>query len=258
MVANRTIFIMKRAEVNKYKITIQYLGTKYHGWQIQRNQATVQGVLKECLTTLAGKPITLVGASRTDSGVHALGQVAHFRFPTRRSISDLRKALNAILPQEIRVSRLERVPDNFHAQKSARKKLYEYRIYNGPVLPPFSYGRICHIVHPLDYARIQEGAGLLLGTHDFSGFAASTSTAKNRVREIYESRITKHGRYLIYRVEANGFLHHMVRNIVGTLLEMGLHKRPPADILRILESADRREAGVTAPPEGLYLVRIWY
>ncbi len=249
---------MQQEGLDKYKITLQYLGTRYHGWQIQRGQVTVQGVLRDALGELAGVPIQLAGASRTDSGVHAFGQVAHCYFPERETIADLRKALNAILPKDIRVLRVERVPDHFHAQRSARTKSYEYRIYNGPVLSPFNYGRVCHIVHPLDFEEMQMGAELLLGVHDFSGFAASTTTAKNRVREITRSQMKKQGRNLVYRVEADGFLHHMVRNIVGTLLEIGLQKRAPTEITTILESADRGNAGVTAPPEGLYLVRVWY
>jgi tRNA pseudouridine38-40 synthase len=242
----------------KYRITLQYLGTRYHGWQIQRRQITVQEVVKEALTRLAGEPVTPAGASRTDAGVHALGQVAHFYFPPRKTIADLRKALNAILPRDIRVVRLERVASDFHAQKNALRKRYDYQIYNGPVLPPFLYGRVCHIIHPLDFERMQSSAELLLGTRDFSGFAASTTTTENRVRHVSYSEIRKHGRKLRYRVEADGFLHHMVRNIAGTLLEIGLHKRSPSDINRIIASGDRTIAGATAPPEGLYLVRIWY
>lgn len=242
----------------KYKITLQYLGTRYHGWQIQRRQITVQGVLRDALSTLAGETIKVVGASRTDSGVHAFGQVAHFFFPPKKTISDLRKALNAIIPRDIRVLRVEKASPEFHAQRSARKKRYEYRIYNGPVLPPFLYKRACHIVHPLDFEKMQQGAQFLLGTRDFSGFAASSTSTENRIRSITYSGLTKHGRDLRYRVEADGFLHHMVRNIAGTLLEIGLRKRPPEDVARILETLDRNSAGVTAPPEGLYLVKIWY
>jgi len=242
----------------KYKIILQYVGTNYHGWQIQRQQRTVQGLLREALGTLAGKPIKIVGASRTDAGVHALGQVAHFHFPPKETIADLRKALNAILPRDIRALRLERVCEEFHAQKSAKKKRYEYRIYNGPVLRPFSYGRVCHIIHPLDFERMQEAAPLFIGAHDFSGFAASSTTVKNRVREITFSEFRRHGRHIAYKAEANGFLHHMVRNIVGTLLEIGLAQRLPSDVSALLKSADRSQAGATAPPEGLYLVRIWY
>ncbi|MGW8181054.1 MAG: tRNA pseudouridine(38-40) synthase TruA [bacterium] len=249
---------LRESEIKKFKITVQYLGTNYHGWQIQHGQTTIQGVLKETLSTLAGTPITISGASRTDSGVHAFGQVAHFFFPPRNTIPDLRRTLNALLPRDIRVLRLGQVSADFHAQKSARKKRYEYRIYNGPVLPPFSYGRACHIVHPLNFERMELGAQLLMGRHDFSGFAASTTTTQNRVREIGLSQMIKRGRNLAYRVEADGFLHHMVRNIAGTLLEIGLQKRSPDSVTEILAKADRRKAGVTAPPEGLYLVRIWY
>lgn len=243
---------------HKYKATIQYVGTRFAGWQIQKNRVTVQGVIRDALTRLAGAPVTVVGAGRTDSGVHALGQVAHFFFPDKESIPDLAKTINAVLPWEIRVVRLQRVPLWFHAQKDAIRKHYAYRIYTGKVLPPFLHRQAVHIPQKLDLKAMQEAASLLLGCHDFTGFAAASTSVKNKVRTVQRSTISRRGCHWTYRVEAPGFLHHMVRNIVGTLLEVGQGKRPPGDITSILAAKDRKMAGPTAPAEGLYLVRIWY
>jgi tRNA pseudouridine38-40 synthase len=249
---------VQKRRSQKYRVTLQYVGTRYHGWQIQAGERTVQGTVRTALSTLAGTAVKISGASRTDSGVHALGQVAHFRFPDKDSIPDLGRALNAILPKDIRVVRLQKTAQHFHAQKDARKKRYEYRVYNGKVLSPFLSGRVCHIVHPLNIGEMREGARMVVGRHDFTGFAASSTTVRNRVRTIVLSELVQRGRTIVYRVEADGFLHHMVRNIMGTLLDIGLEKRDSNDILRVFRLADRRQAGATAPPEGLYLVRIWY
>jgi tRNA pseudouridine38-40 synthase len=179
-------------------------------------------------------------------------------FPPRNTIPDLQKTLNALLPRDIRVRRLEEVPQSFHAQKSAKKKRYEYHIYNGRFLSPFLYGRTAHITHPLDFEAMSGAADLFLGRHDFSGFAASASKTENSIRTVLQSLLLKKGKHLRYRVEATGFLHHMVRNMMGTILEIGLGKKSPSDVPRILAGKDRRQAGATAPAEGLYLVRIWY
>ncbi len=241
-----------------YRATVQYLGTRYRGWQIQRNEPTIQGELTQVLSRLAGKPVSVIGSGRTDAGVHALGQVVCFRFPRRESVPDLRRAMNANLPWDIRVVSVRRVGAGFDAQMDARRKRYEYRIYNGRVLPPFLYGRVCHVPLPLDTQRMDRAARQVEGRHDFSGFAAASTTAKTRVREVYVSRVLRRGRLVVYRVEANGFLHHMVRNLAGTLLEIGLGRRPEDDLKCILEGRDRTCAGPTAEAQGLYLVRVWY
>jgi tRNA pseudouridine38-40 synthase len=242
----------------KFKVILQYLGSRYHGWQIQKGQVTVQGIIRDTLATLAGRSVAVVGASRTDAGVHALGQVAHFHFRPKETIPNLQRTLNALLPWDIRIVHLQQVSEDFHAQKSARKKRYEYRIFNGEVFPPFLHNQSTHLPGELDIKLMREGAELVLGDHDFSGFAAASTTVENRVRKVVASEILKQGRHINYRIEADGFLHHMVRNIVGTLLEIGQGKRPPEEVLHILESRDRQLAGPTARPEGLYLARIWY
>ena len=242
----------------KYRAAIQYVGTRYHGWQIQRKGPTIQGVLNEILSRLAGQEINAVGASRTDAGVHALGQVAHFLFPEKDTIPDLRKALNALLPWDIRIKLVKPVNQKFHAQKDAVRKRYTYQIYIGEVLPPFLYKRAHHVPRLKRFPEMAEAARVIEGKHDFTGFAASTTTVKNNVRTIYYSRLTQNGNILTYSVEANGFLHHMIRNIVGTLLVIGDGKAEPGFMEKILEAKDRNLAGPTAKPHGLVLKRIWY
>lgn len=242
----------------KYRMVLQYVGTRYAGWQVQKNRKTIQGTLQEALRALGGENTSVVGAGRTDAGVHALGQVAHFRLQKNLAPNYLLRALNGILPWDICVMRVQGAAPEFHAQQDALRKRYEYRIYNGRVLPPFLHGCVYHCVAPLDVGAMAKAAGLLPGAHDFSGFAASSSRAQNKLRTVFLSQLQKRGHDIRYRIEADGLLHHMVRNIVGTLLQVGRGKRPPEDVLSILESRDRRNAGPTAPGHGLYLVRIWY
>lgn len=242
----------------KYKATLQYLGTSYHGWQKQEHDLTVQEVMESTLSRLAGDSVKVVGASRTDAGVHAKGQVAHFFFPAKDSVPNLKKAANAILPKDIRIKALTKASPEFHAQRHARRKRYEYHIYSGDVFPPFLCNRAIHVGHSLDLSLLNRAASLFLGTHDFSGFAASSTTVRNRVRSLFVSSFTKSGAHFVYRVEADGFLHHMIRNIVGTLLEISRGKLKVESVTEILRCRDRSMAGPTAPAEGLYLVRIWY
>lgn len=242
----------------KYKATIQYLGTRYHGWQRQKSNLTVQEVIESTLSQLAGETIKVIGASRTDAGVHAKGQVAHFVCPVKDSVPDLKKAVNALLPWDIRITALTKIHASFHAQRHAKRKRYEYRLYNGQTLPPFLFDRAVQIGYPLDLDLLNQAASLLLGTKDFTGFAAATTTVKNRVRSVSVSRFRKVGAHFIYRVEADGFLHHMVRNFVGTFLAVSSGRLSAESVLEILECRDRTLAGPTAPPEGLYLTKIWY
>jgi len=242
----------------KFKAVIQYSGTRYHGWQIQKRGRTVQGVISETLTRLAGRPIAVVGASRTDAGVHALGQVAHFHFPVRDSIPDLRRTLNALLPWDIRIRSLRPASRHFHARKDAIRKRYAYWIYTGDVLPPFLYWRCLHSPGLKGFESMAEASLQFVGTHDFSSFAASSTQVKYKVRTVFRSALVRKGNLWVYRVEADGFLHHMVRNIVGTLLEIGKGKLDQTRIAEILEARDRSRAGPTARAEGLVLTRIWY
>ncbi len=242
----------------KYKAVIQYIGTRYAGWQIQKNQITVQGLLRESLARVSGETVSVVGSGRTDSGVHALAQVAHFRLSEPVPPDRLQRALNGVLPWDIRVLGLSRAPATFHAQRSAVRKRYEYRIFNGRVLPPFLHDRVLHVVTPLDVDAMRQGAACLPGRHDFKAFTAAASKVRDFERTLSRLELHQRGPHLRIVCEADGFLHHMVRNITGTLLEVGRGRRPPEDVARVLATQDRRQAGPTAPPQGLYLVKVWY
>ena len=255
----RVELVCRERRVTKYKVVVQYLATGYAGWQVQPDRPTIGGTIESTLNQLTGESPAVVGSGRTDAGVHALGQVAHFRLQKAWSSKRLLRALNGILPAEIRVLRLLVAPPSFHAQKDALKKRYIYRVYNGPVLSPFLHKRVYQVRGPaLELESIQQAAKAMLGRHDFSGFAASTTRVKNRTRTVLLSRWRRTGRLFEYQIESEGFLHHMVRNIVGTLVQIGLGKRQPEEMRQILESRDRRLAGPTAPPQGLYLARVWY
>ena len=244
--------------MTKYKVVVQYLSAGYSGWQVQKDLPTIGGTIEAVLSRLTGESPAVVGSGRTDAGVHALGQVAHFRLEKPCCSKRLLRSLNGLLPMNIRVLRLVTVPPSFHAQKDVLKKRYVYRIYNGPILSPFLHGRVYQVFPVLDFDRMQEAAESICGSHDFSGFAASTTRVKNRSRNVVLSSWRRKGRSLEYRIEGKGFLHHMVRNIVGTLVQVGLGKRPPESMLEILKAGDRRRAGPTAPAEGLYLAKVWY
>ena len=237
---------------------VQYRSDGYSGWQVQKNRPTVAGTIEAALARITGETVSVVGAGRTDAGVHALGQVAHFRLRRSRAADRLLKSLNGVLPAQIRVLRLSVASAAFHAQKDAKRKRYIYRVYNGPVLSPFLEGRVQQVYRPLSLEAMQQASGLIVGTLDFSGFTASASQVRNRIRTVYVSRWQRKGRHFSYRIEGDGFLHHMVRNLVGTMLQIGHGQRPARDMTMILESRDRRLAGPTAPARGLFLARVWY
>ncbi len=249
---------MPDTENKKFSMELQYKGTGYCGWQIQPYQTTVQETVSNALSQLAGSRISVTGAGRTDSGVHALHQVAHFYFPEKESVPDLKKALNAILPWDIRITSISKVSPDFHARKWAIKKRYEYHFYTGEVFPPFLHDLALHLYSGFDLDLAAEAASSLIGTHDFSAFTSSGTSIIDKVRSVSVSRFKQKRNMLIYRIEANGFLFHMVRNIVGTLMEVGRGKIEPSMISSIISSLDRNQAGPTAPPHGLYLAKIWY
>jgi tRNA pseudouridine38-40 synthase len=244
--------------MTKYMAIIQYIGRRYAGWQVQKNQPTVQGCIKKALEQITGESVSVVGAGRTDAGVHAVGQAAHFRLQHEESPRRLLRSLNGVLPSDIRVLRLKIAPPGFHVQKHASRKRYNYRIYNGPILSPFLEGLVLQVVPPLDVKAMQKAAASICGHHDFRAFAAASAAVRDYRRTVFCADWLVRGRHLTFRIEANGFLHHMVRNIIGTLLQIGRGKRAPEEIEAILRSGDRRNAGPTAPPHGLYLVRVWY
>ena len=241
-----------------YRVTLAYDGTDYLGWQVQPQGVTIQSRLQEALTHIAGETVSVVGAGRTDAGVHAQGQVAHFDLPTAVPPSGLLKGLNSILPEDIRILEVASAPDDFHARYQARSKTYRYYLDRAPVASPFRCRYTLHHPYPLDVEAMSQAAARLVGRHDFSSFRASSCEAKTSERDCHVSRFTEQGGELVYEVAANGFLHHMVRNLVGTLLEVGRGKLAPDDITRLLEARDRTLAGPTAPAKGLHLIRVDY
>ncbi|NIS59169.1 MAG: tRNA pseudouridine(38-40) synthase TruA [Proteobacteria bacterium] len=240
------------------KLTLEYDGTGYHGWQIQPNVKTIQGTVEGKLAHITGEPVRLFASGRTDTGVHAMGQVAHFKTQSSLDVLSFLKALNSLLPEDIRVKDVEEVDEAFHARFGAKGKVYEYRIFNGELPSPFHRHYSWFVPGKLDLANMRKAAMKLRGRHDFSSFCSAGSDHSSRIREIYAIDVGMRGDLVIIEVEANGFLKQMVRNIVGTLVEVGRRKLTPSQFADILEARDRRRAGLAAPAQGLFLVRVNY
>ena len=255
------------------KITLSYDGSLFHGWQIQPGVPTVQGILAECIKRLTGEDVLPQGSGRTDAGVHALGQVASVHLESPIPESNLIIALNDILPSSIRVNSIEAVYKNFHARHSASAKTYRYRIYRGAICPPFLARYVYHDPYPMNEEALIRSSEHTVGTHDFTSFAASDpdrsariaetreegeKLALSNIRTIHSSQWMRTDDELIYTVRGSGFLHHMVRNLIGTFLQVGKGSLQVEDVSRILEARDRSAAGPTAPACGLYLVSVEY
>jgi len=264
------------------KLTLAYDGSAFHGWQVQPGKPTIQGALAAAIESLTGEKLLPQGSGRTDAGVHALAQVATFQTASSIPVANFRIVLNDRLPAAIRVLAAAEMPEAFHARHSARAKRYHYRIWRGDVVPPFLARYVTHHPYPLNEDAMQQAAALVVGEHDFTSFAAvdperalrlaeaerqqpaapalSAADLKHttNIRTIHESRFERHAEELVYIVRGNGFLHHMVRNLVGTFLLAGKGSIAPSDVFAIIEAHDRRTAGPTAPPEGLYLVEVEY
>jgi tRNA pseudouridine38-40 synthase len=253
------------------KLTLAYDGSGFHGWQVQPGKATIQGMLADVMESLTGERQLPQGSGRTDAGVHALAQVATFVTASTIPAGNIRTVLNDRLPSSIRVLSVEEAPAGFHARHSARAKSYHYRIWRSEIIPPFLARYVTHHPYPLEESAMQQAAALIVGEHDFTSFAASDPERSQRVAEaqgeaqacsnvrtIHESRFERHGDELLYLVHGSGFLHHMVRNLVGTFLLVGKGTLAPFEVVSILQARDRRAAGPTAPPEGLYLVSVEY
>lgn len=246
-----------------FKLTIAYDGTDFHGWQMQANKPTVQGEIVAVLRRLTQENIQLPGAGRTDAGVHALGQVGSFRTQSALSSGEFQRALNALLPPTIRIVAAEETGPDFSARWSAKGKVYRYRLYRGKVVPPTLWRFVLHYPFPLDEEAMKEAATKFVGTHDFSSFAASTGSEdddkeRNTQREIYSAELNRAEdcEELSFTVHGRSFLRYMVRKMTGTLLEVGRGKLAPADIDRLYELKDRSKSGPTAPPHGLFMVRV--
>jgi tRNA pseudouridine38-40 synthase len=246
------------------KLVLAYDGSEFSGWQVQPDCPTVQGTLASAIGRITGEKVLPQGSGRTDAGVHALAQVATFATESSVPAENLVKALNDILPPSIRIIESCEVEPDFHARKSARSKTYRYRIYRGPICPPFVARYVWHYPYTLDEVAMAEAAELIVGEHDFTSFAAvdpergRENEPINNVRHIRNSTWKSVGPELVYTIRGNGFLHHMVRNLVGTSILVGKATLQPEDMKRILEAKDRSAAGPTAPASGLYLVRVDY
>lgn len=239
-----------------YKLTLAYDGTDYHGWQRQPAKRTIQGLLEEALAKISRKKIAVIGAGRTDAGAHAQGQVAHFSADLSLGLDELFRALNSLLPFDIRVVSVEEAEPGFQARKMAISKIYQYRIYNSPHLSPFLVRYVLQWETPLDVEKMIEGASLFIREADFSAF--SSNRLLHPVRKVIRSEIKKKGDEIIYTVEANGFLRYMVRTMVAALLEIGKGKMKPEKIEELFQHKRRSALIPTAPARGLCLVEVKY
>jgi tRNA pseudouridine38-40 synthase len=255
--------------MKKIKLLLEYDGTTYQGWQIQKKGLSIQRILEDKILRVTEKQSKVIGASRTDAGVHALGQVAAFRTESRLDPATIKRALNALLPQDIRVLDASEVDDSFHPAHSAIKKSYFYIISNQREISAFLYRYAWAVKQTLDLNSMIQSTQFLIGKHDFSSFMGTGSSIKNPIRKIFSLNIerfeemdfmTAHmkGKFIKIRIEADGFLRHMIRNITGTLVEVGRGRIPVSGMEDILKSRDRRLAGPGAPPNGLFLEKIVY
>jgi tRNA pseudouridine38-40 synthase len=245
--------------VRKIKLTLEYDGTGYLGWQVQLRGPTIQGILEEKLSSITGERIRVMGSGRTDAGTHAFGQVAHFRTGTGIDVGALRRAMNSLLPPEIVIRKAEEVSDDFHARKQAKSKIYEYRILNRKTRSAFYHRYAWHVPYPLDFDAMREAAQSLVGEHDFASFRSVGSPTRTSVRTVARADWRRGQKGLIFfEIEANGFLKQMVRAIIGTLVEVGKGRIDCENFQAIIESRDRKRAGPTAPAHGLFLKEVKY
>lgn len=240
------------------RLTLEYDGTRYRGWQLQPEGPTVQGVLEEALTVLLKGPVRVHGSGRTDAGVHALGQVANFACPEERDLWRLRRSLDALTPNDITVKAVEEAAPSFDARRDARRRVYEYRLWNHPWRSVFHDRYAWYVSRPLDLDAMRAALPALEGEHDFSSFRAAGCGAATPVRRVYHSGLRRWEDHWVYRIEATGYLRHMVRNVVGTLVEVGLGEREAGSLAALIASRDRNRAGPTAPARGLFLVEVRY
>jgi tRNA pseudouridine38-40 synthase len=242
----------------RFKLIIEYEGTRYHGWQVQPNGITIQEVLQDCLKKITSEKRSIVGSGRTDAGVHAEAQVAHFETESQMTCHQFLMAFNSLLPHDIVIKQVDEVPDTFHAQQSAVRKIYRYTLLNRQYPSALQHNRCLFIQYHLNVEAMRQASTYLEGKHDFTAFRASNCEARNPVREINSIEIEQDGDFINIHVDGNGFLKYMVRNIVGTLVLVGRGKIQPEQIKNILESRDRNNAGPTARPYGLCLVKVFY
>ena len=245
----------KDNRTKRIRLWVSYDGTNYHGWQVQNNGITIESELNRALSDLYGQEIKVIGASRTDAGVHALGNVAVYDTEASIPAEKVCYALNARLPEDIRVTKSEEVAPDWHPRKCESRKTYEYRIYLGEILPPVKRLYMHHVYRPLDIDAMRKAADKLIGEHDFKSFCQENAQVESTVRTVYSIDLLESQNELTIRVVGNGFLYNMVRIIAGTLLEVGVGRYAPEEVERILEKKDRGAAGPTAPAKGLTLVK---
>jgi tRNA pseudouridine38-40 synthase len=248
----------KQGEQN-IRLVIAYDGTGYFGWQRQLNQPTIQGTIEDKIGLMVGTPVTLIGSGRTDAGVHALNQVANFRISTTLTPAIFFKGLNSLLPEGIVIKQAEYAPPEFHARYDAKSKLYEYRVYNESLRSPFLRHYAWHIARSLDSKAMKECLDIITGPHDFSAFCSAGDEPTNPIRTMIRAALSiREKSLLVFEFEANGFLRHMVRKIMGTIAKTGTGEMSVKEFHRILVSKDRQQAGAKAPPGGLYLKKVRY
>jgi tRNA pseudouridine38-40 synthase len=247
--------------MRRIRIEVAYDGTDYHGWQAQPGLATIQGTLEQVMSEIEGAPVQVAGSGRTDAGVHALAQVAAFSIANPIPVENLLRAMNRLLPVDIRVTRTVEASEDFHPRFAAKAKTYEYRIYRGEVCPPFVRRYVTHHPYPLYVEKMTELAPLLEGEHDFTAFAGADTKDEivaSKVRTIFSSKVALQGDLLTYRVRGGGFLKHMVRNIVGVLLEAGKGNVGHESLLARLEPGCTIPVGPSTPARGLFLISVEY
>lgn len=240
------------------KLTLAYDGTAFAGWQMQAGPRTVQGELEAALQPIDGTRVVVHAAGRTDAGVHAAGQVVSFALDSGIALDALQRALNVRLPDDVRVMDVAEAPAGFNARFHARRKTYRYAIYNAAVVPPQIRHFVWHVPQPLDVEAMRVAAAIVVGVHDFAAFQASGGDVVSSRREIFASHVDRAADHITYEVAGDGFLRHMVRNIVGLLVEIGRGRRPVDDMRRVLASRDRAQGAATAPPQGLTLWSVEY
>jgi len=250
---------MTEKNIRNFKIVVEYDGSAYRGWQRQKNGVSIQQVLEEAIKKITGQKVSVIGSGRTDAGVHALNQVASFRCATKLPVNSIYRGVNSVLPEDIVVKEMEEVPFEFHAQRDVKSKIYVYKICNQKLRPALGRNYSWFVRFDLDLAKMRQAAKYLIGTHDFSCFCATGTDVQDRVRTIKNIEI-KNGQEgnIEIIVEAKGFLKYMVRNIIGTLVEVGRGKREPEEMEKIINSRDRKIAGATAPAHGLFLMEVIY